>query len=488
MDIDTLSAKDKERLITLLREKAFRKAHTVIDDYKPYEWQKEFLAASEGNAQSLLMAGNRTGKTFTGAAAMSYHLTGLYPDWWEGRRYVKPINAWAAGVSNSKTRDIVQMELLGQPDDPTRKGTGAIPLDCIVDTVRLPGIPNAIQSVIVKHYNAKGRYDGNSRLGFLSYEMGFEKFMGSALDLIWLDEEPKYDIFSQCITRTADTGGYLYMTFTPETGMTPVVHMFMNDRKKGQSIQQAGWDDCPHLSEEVKEQLLSVYMPHERDMRAKGIPVFGSGLVFPIDADRIRVDAFDLPSHWPRIAALDFGWDHPTSVVWIAWDRDSDIIFVYDVYKQEKTIIPIHASAIKSHGMDIPLVWPHDGYTHERGSGISLADQYRNEGCNMLPFHFTNSPAPGQMEGSGGNSVEAGIMDMLARMESGRFKVFSHLKPWWDEFSQYHRQDGKIVKLFDDAMSATRYASGSLRFAEVPGMSGYKRHSGKISYPNLGIV
>ena len=92
------------------------------------------------------------------------------------------------------------------------------------------------------------------------------------------------------------------------------------------------------------------------------------------------------------------------------------------------------------------------------------------------------------MEGAGGNSVEAGIMDMLARMESGRFKVFSHLKPWWDEFSQYHRQDGKIVKLFDDAMSATRYGAMSLRFAEIPGMSGYKRHSGKISYPNLGIV
>ena len=83
MDIDSLSAKDKERLVTLLREKAFRKAHTVIDDFKPYDWQKEFLASSEGNALFLLMAGNRTGKPFTGAAAMSYHLTGLYPEWWD---------------------------------------------------------------------------------------------------------------------------------------------------------------------------------------------------------------------------------------------------------------------------------------------------------------------------------------------------------------------------------------------------------------------
>lgn len=488
MNLEGMEKKDRERLLALLQEKDHRARHSVIDQFSPYDWQKDFLKSSKDNAQVLMMAGNRTGKTFCGAAAMSYHLTGLYPDWWEGRRFEKPIHAWAAGVSNSKTRDIVQKELLGQPDDPSQKGTGAIPLHCIAETTRLPGVPNALQGVIIKHFNAKGKYDGNSRLGFLSYEMGFEKFMGSSLDLIWLDEEPKYDIFSQCITRTADTGGHLYMTFTPETGMTPVVHMFMNERKKGQALYQAGWDDCPHLTEEVKEQLLAVYMPHERDMRAKGIPVFGSGLVFPIDAERIKCEAFELPNHWPRIAALDFGWDHPTAVVWIAWDRDSDTIYVYDAYKQEKTMIPNHASTIKARGIDIPVVWPHDGYTHERGSGISLADQYRNEGVNMLPFHFTNPPAPGQMEGSGGNSVEAGIMDILSRMESGRFKVFSHVKPFWDEFSQYHRQDGKIVKLFDDVMSATRYASMSLRFADVPGLSGYKQYTGKIKYPDLGIV
>jgi Terminase RNaseH-like domain len=67
----------------------------------------------------------------------------------------------------------------------------------------------------------------------------------------------------------------------------------------------------------------------------------------------------------------------------------------------------------------------------------------------------------------GSVSVEAGLMDMLQRMESGRLKVFKHLNDWFDEFRLYHRKDGKVVKEGDDLMAATRYAMMMLRFAET---------------------
>ncbi len=60
------------------------------------------------------------------------------------------------------------------------------------------------------------------------------------------------------------------MTFTPESGMTPVINQFMNDRKKGQFLVQAGWDEAPHLDEEAKDQILAQYLPNEREMRTKG--------------------------------------------------------------------------------------------------------------------------------------------------------------------------------------------------------------------------
>jgi hypothetical protein len=59
-------------------------------------------------------------------------------------------------------------------------------------------------------------------------------------------------------------------------------------------------------------------------------------------------------------------------------------------------------------------------------------------------------------------------MDMLQRIESGRFKVFKHLNDWFEEFRLYHRKDGKVVKEGDDLMAATRYAIMMLRHASTP--------------------
>jgi hypothetical protein len=86
---------------------------------------------------------------------------------------------------------------------------------------------------------------------------------------------------------------------------------------------------------------------------------------------------------------------------------------------------------------------------------------------NMLKDKASHPPQPGEPEGSGGNGVEAGIMELLDRMQTGRFKVFNHLEDFFQEYRLYHRKDGKIVKVFDDILSAVRYASMMLRFAKV---------------------
>ena len=55
---------------------------------------------------------------------------------------------------------------------------------------------------------------------------------------------------------------------------------------------------------------------------------------------------------------------------------------------------------------------------------------------------------------------------MNERMRSGRLRVSADLEEWFEEFRLYHRKDGKIVKLKDDLLCATRYAIMMLRFAE----------------------
>ena len=433
------------------------------------------------------MAANRVGKSFAGAANMAYHLTGLYPDWWEGYRWDKPIKAWAAGVSSESTRDIVQAELLGPPADPTLKGSGMIPIDCLHETVRRTQVPNAYQTLVVKHHT-DGHHDGFSTLQLKSYEQGEKKFMGEGVHEIWLDEQPPDGLFTQCITRTANTGGNVTMTFTPEDGVTEVVKQFTQNRQPGQALLNATWEDAPHLDEKIREQLLRSYNEHEREMRTKGVPIFGSGPVFPVKEEDFVISPIQLQDYWPGIVGLDFGWDHPTAIVWCRWDRDTDTVYVVDEYRKRTETVAYHATALITKA-PYPVVWPHDGLKHESGSGISYADQYSMHGVNMLPTHFTNPLAPGE-RGNGNNKVEPGINHMLERLQTGRLKVFNTCYQWLEEYRMYHRDDGKIVDIDDDLMSASRYAVNSLRFAEViRGGAGYRRpFTSELKYEPMGYL
>jgi hypothetical protein len=68
-----------------------------------------FFAAGAVHRERLFMAANRVGKTEgVGGYETTLHLTGDYPPWWEGRRFDRPISAWAAGKTGETTRDIVQ--------------------------------------------------------------------------------------------------------------------------------------------------------------------------------------------------------------------------------------------------------------------------------------------------------------------------------------------------------------------------------------------
>ena len=482
-------SRDINRNLELLREQKRRIRFNRIDQYDPYPYQQKFHDTSKDSNQRLLMAANRIGKSYCGAAEMSFHLRGMYPEWWKGRRYDQPITAWAGGVSNETTRDIVQAELLGSPDDPDAFGSGAIPKNYIIKTERKPGVPNAKSVALIRHVSG-----GNSSLHFKAYEMGQEKWQGRSVDVVWLDEEPGRDIYSQAVTRTLDRRGMVYMTFTPEAGMTETVAAFMNRIQSGQSLVNATWDDASekikslkgqqgHLSESVMEQILSAYSPHEREMRRYGRPSIGSGLIFPVDESKIIIDPVEIKDHWPRIAAIDFGWDHPTAVVWCAVDRDEDTFYVYDCHRESKASPAVHAQTIRSRPHFIPIAYPHDGNRRDSMGNPGLADQYRNLGCNFLLEHFSNPPALGNNKGS--NSIEEGIMAMLQSMEAGNFKVFSTLSNWFEEFRMYHRKGGKVVPFRDDLMSATRYAFQSQRFAVSGSDPAWTQD---ITYKNYGIV
>jgi phage terminase large subunit-like protein len=437
----------KQALLCLLQEKAKRRSENALARYRPYARQKEFHHVQV--RERLFMAGNQLGKTWSGGFEMAMHLTGKYPAWWEGRRFDKPICAWASGVTGESVRDTTQRIMLGRPGC---HGTGAIPARDLVDVTSARGVPNAVDTVRVRHISG-----GISTLGFKSYEKGREKWQGETLHVVWYDEEPPQDIYTEGLTRTNATRGMVYMTFTPLLGMSEVVRRFLDEHSPDRNVTSMTIDDAEHYTDEERQRIIAGYPAHEREARAKGIPVLGSGRIFPIEEERIREPAIAIPAHWPRICGMDFGWDHPTAAAWLAWDRDSDTVHIYDAYRVREDTPVVHASAIRARGSWIPVSWPHDGLQHDKGSGEQLAQQYRNHGANMLPLRATWP--------DGTNGVEAGLFDMFDRMKTGRLRVADHLNDWWHEFRLYHRKDGKVVKEADDLMSATRYGIMMLRHA-----------------------
>ena len=428
-----------------------------LSTYRPYAKQMQFHAAGLTHRERLLMAANQVGKTWAAAYELAMHLTGRYPAWWRGKRFERPVR-WIAGSETSAlTKKGIQRVLLGDPEKPETWGTGTIPGDALVDTRAQRSIPDAVASIIVRHVNGDV-----SVCQLASYDQGRERWQADTVDGVWFDEEPPMDIYSEGLTRTNTTMGPVMMTFTPLMGETAVVKRYRRELSPDRIIVSMTLDDADHYTPEQRAKIEASYPEHEREARAKGIPVLGSGLIFPVARSVIECAPFVVPPHWPAIGGIDFGWEHPTAAVMLRHDPDADKLYVTHAYRQARALPVIHTAALKPwNGAEkkLPWAWPHDGYQHDKQTGVQTADDYRAKGLDMLPDKATFD--------DGSNGVEAGVQQMLERMQTGRFKVFSHLNEWFEEQSTYHRKDGVIVKEVDDLMAATRYAYMMRRFAIV---------------------
>jgi hypothetical protein len=120
-------------------EQQYRQKYRRIDFYLPNRKQYEFHNLI--SREKLLRAGNQSGKTHGAGAEMTFHALGLYADWpdrpYLGRKFLKPppierpydFIGWAGCTTQVKTRDGIQLKLLGPIGDEGGLGQGLIPLD-----------------------------------------------------------------------------------------------------------------------------------------------------------------------------------------------------------------------------------------------------------------------------------------------------------------------------------------------------------------------
>ena len=473
----------KLELAKLLQEKARRSARRRLYTYYPetgplrrelYAKHMAFFKLGANINTRGFIAANRVGKTEgAGGYETALHLTGRYPDWWEGARFDAPIRCWVAGDTGKSVREITQEKLLGPYGS---FGTGLIPGEDIGRHTSKSGVAEAIDTLWVRHHT-NGVYDGDSKVTFKSYDQKREAFQGTEQELIWLDEESNESIRNECALRLMTTDGLLIETFTPLKGITPVVMQYLPKGEMNTAVQEtgvsivgdskalvmAGWDDVPHLGESEKKRMLEETPPHLRDARSKGIPSLGSGAIYPVPEADVKVKDFPIPNHWPRAYAMDVGWNR-TAAIWGAWDRENDVLYLYAEHYRGQAEPVIHAQSIKSKGEWIKGVVDPASRGRSQIDGDSLIEIYKTLGLQLTPAD---------------NAVEAGIYEVWQRLSTGRLKVFASCVNWFTEYRMYRRDEkGKIVKENDHVLDATRYlVMSGLKVAQT---QGYKKSQEKF--------
>lgn len=456
------------------------KAQTTnaLEFYEPYDWQKKFHLLGSTAIERMLMAPSQSGKTLSAAAETAMHLTGRYPDWWEGKRYSLPIKGWCMGVDYKQLRGAAQRLLLGDLD----LGTGMIPEDALIPggIKTMQGAPGNYDYVSVRHISG-----GTSVLYFKTYEQGRGSMQGETVDFVWMDEEPeKDDLFNEIIARLMVRGGILIITYTPLLGQTTMTNMFYDEkeRKPHRKLVQvsARGGTIPHMDERARKNgyadaeamLKARYSPHEWRARIDGLPALGQGAVFPFMEDKYVIPVKRLPSHTRYIAGIDYGIGHPTAFMIIGWDPDEDVVYFVQEYCLADKTVAENASWINRNFPGIRLAWPHDMGNRE-GNGRSGRESYKAEGCNMCPEYA-------QYADERKNGLEDSVWDIYQRIEAGQLKVFDRCHQWLTEARSYHRDDkNKIVPRKDDTIAASRYAVMMLRFSQPMSRIGRTQQSAK---------
>jgi phage terminase large subunit-like protein len=435
--------------------------------FRPFEHQKRFFETGHSDRRGILAA-NRIGKTVSTCYETAMHLTGIYPDWWTGKRFTKPITAMVAGEGWSQVAMVLQNELLGTQDIKIQDsiGCGAIPRDNIVfETMRNDGA-NCL-GIEVRH--ASGN---NSYLVFANYTQEVRQMQGFKLSLAVFDEQPPDDFFSEIVTRTATTQGQVLCSFTPLKGLNGLVSKFWNHEEGYEHI-RVSWDDVPEydpwgepfLLMSTRQQLERDYLPHERDARRNGVPVMGKGAVFQIrNWPTYKTGEYDLRSVQgiKRIIALDLGLINDKTVITLMyWHPEEQEAWLHHqiVVKGTEEANPMNYinHLMRPEVFGTPIVLPADASTQGRYtmSSQSIRELFEQYELNVHPDAIMNPPDDA---GRRTNHKSFGINVMRQMLELGTLHVNENCTEFIKEAQNYYADERGRFSDPDDCIDSARYA------------------------------
>lgn len=464
IDVQADSRKARERISAKeWADKYFKLAKVGSDTLSKTQWK----LVSSTSKFAYFRSGNQSGKSYAAAYLISITATGRYPSDYAGwkpklrKDGAYAVTIWVLSVTGQMVRDGMQTLLLGDVVG-GQVGTGLVPRDSIISVQMSRGIAGQVDYAVIK------RDDGLfCKIAFKTYEQGRAAVQAEPVHLIALDELlDDIAMFYELIARTTSTSGILRLTATEKLQASPVARFFSENTDC--EIIQGSVDDAVHLTQDEKDAAKDQYKSEaERNIRYYGLPSQGGGSVFTIPISEIKehMNPGEFPIYYKYLLACDFshfGQGESSSqfaCIFMALDPITQVIRIFDAFKM-RGLVEQHVSRIvNGGGQGVPVAWPHDG-TQGQADGTNIATLYKKAGLRMLHQHATFE--------SGGYNFESGIELMNSLLATGRLKVASHLKAWFDEYSLYERDDqGQVIKRADDLMSATRIGCMMIRAARV---------------------
>lgn len=404
-----------------------------------------------------LRGGNRGGKSECCAFTMACHMTGIYPEWWDGLKFTEAFIYGVISISTEQMRKSAQVKLMGEPHE---IGTGYIPKELIVDYAWRAGTNGCLDWVLVKH--ASG---GVCRIEFMVREQGASKFQGFAWKVAWFDEQPGCDVFVEVQMRLIDNKGFIILSYHPKDEEPELLDM----------LDKMPSDYCSHYEFHMEDN--KTLDPAEIEMHKKTMPLWmqesrlygrsgaGEGRIFTFSKDDYVCDPFELEQHWPRIAGLDIGLEHGTAAIAMALEYitkdELPTIYVYKEYLRTGNLPGVHATALRSWG---DIEFKIDTSSHKRSptDGRRVFDMYREEYIDVSDANTKS--------GSVYESINM-INEMIAEK---RLYVFSSCRDLIKQMGLYRMVKSKngrvsVTERNDDLIDALRYAIMGLSDAKVMG-------------------
>lgn len=247
------------------------------------------------------------------------------------------------------------------------------------------------------------RHINGAELEFKPYKAGLESFAGQSCQGVWLDEDPALagnegeQIFVECLQRTLDCGGQLWITATPILGKNWMYDRIYRAGLSGKTNDVEHWTvsllENKFVPTEEKERARALLTADEIERRFYGLFTSLSGAVFKELRPEIHfIPRFPIPVTWRKVRSIDLGYVHAFCCVWGALSPD-DTLYIYLEHYQTETLLREHAEIIQRIEMNVSLY----AGVHEYGMGglieETICDHDRQERAELEQYGVYTSPA-----------------------------------------------------------------------------------------------